>query len=640
MISERRGLRPSYRRVSTLVVALIGLAASACSGPQSDGGQSESATIGIDETTKSAVYAEGLYQDLCATCHDGGVPEAPTRQAIEMLPSRVLLAAMTTGVMAPQSSRMSSFDKEILATHLGARADDAERRGRDMPVCEGDLAFADAVVWPRWGGDVRNSRFRSADQTELRRANVDTLSLKWVFGFPNAVRARSQPTVTREAIFVGSQDGTVYALDTDTGCVWWTYYAEAEVRVAPSIQTDETGRPQRLLFTDFNANVYAIDAVTGSEVWKISVRDHPVTTLTGSPTLHEDTLYVPLSSTEVVSAFNPDYECCTFRGGIVALNAETGERKWVFHTVDAPQPTRVNEAGTQMHGPSGAPVWSVPTVDEKRGLLYFGTGENYTAPANELSDAIVALNLEDGTLAWVNQTISGDTWNGACGSTQANCPEIRGPDFDFGAPPILTTLPNGKDIILAGQKSGMVFGMDPDSDGATLWSARAGMGGYNGGIHWGMSSNGDVLFVGIADTPGHHMTVGPPRHGVHAFDAATGTPIWSTIEEKLCEGRDVRCFPAASSPLTATEELIFAGSLDGTMRVYASETGDLLWSFDTLRAFETVNGVPAQGGSIDSAGTVLIDNKFVVNSGYDKFALQPGNALLVFEAVSKEEDPS
>lgn len=640
MISEHRSLRAYYNRVSTLLVVLAGLAVAACGVPQSENSESEGQSLAQQETLEEAVYAEGLYQDLCATCHDGGVTEAPTRQAIEMLPSRVLLAAMTTGVMAPQSSRMSSFDKEILATYLGAQADDAERRGRQMPVCEGALAFTDEPVWNRWGGDVRNSRFRSADQTGLSLANVEELSLKWAFGFPNAVRARSQPAVTREAIFIGSQDGTVYALDTDTGCVWWTYFAEAEVRVAPSIETDEAGRPHRLLFTDFNANVYAVDAGTGAEVWKVSVRDHPVTTLTGSPTLHEDTLYVPLSSTEVVSAFNPDYECCTFRGGIVALDVATGERKWVFHTVDEPKPTRVNEAGTQMHGPSGAPVWSVPTVDEKRGLLYFGTGENYTAPANELSDAIVALNLEDGALVWVNQTIAGDTWNGACGSTQANCPEVRGPDFDFGAPPILTTLPNGKDIILAGQKSGMVFGMDPDAGGETIWSARAGMGGYNGGIHWGMASNGDVLFVGIADTPGHHLTVGPARHGVHAFDAATGTPIWSTIEDRLCNGREVRCFPAASSPLTATQDLIFAGSLDSTMRIYASKTGALLWSFDTLRAFETVNGVLAQGGSIDSAGTVLIDNKFVVNSGYDKFALQPGNALLVFEAASKEEDPS
>ena len=618
------------RLIAPLAAVMTAGFLNSCNAPTSNETPSEHGDLKASSAETEA-YAEGLYQDLCATCHDGTVTEAPTRQAIEMLPSRTLLAAMTTGVMAPQSTIMSSFDKEILATYLGAAADDAERRTRDMPACKGELTFTEPPRWNRWGGDPQNTRFRTQGQTGINASNVAQLKLKWAFGFPNAVRARSQPTATKQAIFVGSQDGTVYALDTETGCVWWEFYAEAEVRVAPSIKTDIEGLPQTLIFSDFNANVYAISAQTGAEVWRTSVRDHLVTTLTGSPTVFEDRVYVPMSSTEVVSAFNPDYECCTFRGGIAALDANTGERLWTFNTVEEPKPTRLNSAGTQMYGPSGAPVWSVPTIDEKRRLLYFGTGENYTAPANELSDAIIALRLSDGKLVWSNQTIAGDTWNGACGSTNTNCPEERGPDFDFGAPPILTTLPNGKDIILAGQKSGMVFGMDPDDGGKTLWSARAGMGGYNGGIHWGMSSNGETLFVGIADTPGHHMTVGPPRHGVHAFDAETGEPLWSTIEEKLCEGRETRCFPSASSPLTATDDLIFAGSLDATMRIYSAKTGALIWSFDTLTEFNTINGVPASGGSIDSAGTILIDNKFIVNSGYDKFRLQPGNALLVFE---------
>ena len=623
------------RRGNPLIAASVFALLTACSGPTSDTNEGYSNAQNSESETSSqlasATYAESLYQDQCAICHDGTVPEAPTRETLERMTSTSLIAAMTTGVMAPQSARLSSFDKEILATHLGAEADDAARRAIDMPRCEGELSFSQKAIWNRWGGDTKNSRFRTPDSTEITAENVDRLKLKWAFGFPNAVRARSQPAATKEAIFTGSQDGTVYALDTETGCVWWTFYAEAEVRVAPSIKPDGEGLPGSLLFTDFNANVYSIDARTGSEIWRTSLKDHPVTTLTGSPTLHHDRLYVPMSSTEVVSAFNPDYECCTFRGGIVALDANTGERHWTFNTVPEPQPTRINDAGTQMYGPSGAPVWSVPTIDEARGLLYFGSGENYTAPANDLSDAIVALSLETGELVWANQTISGDTWNGACGSTNANCPEERGPDFDFGAPPILTTLPNGQDIILAGQKSGMVYAMDPNNNGETLWSARAGMGGYNGGIHWGMSSDGETLFVGIADTPGHHMTVGPARHGVHAYDVASGAPKWSTIEDKLCDDLNARCFPAASAPVTATGDLVFAGGLDAVMRIYSATNGDLLWSHDTMTDFDTVNAVPASGGSIDSAGPVLIDDKLIINSGYDKFRLLPGNALLVFE---------
>lgn len=600
----------------------------------------KAAAIAQSAASESAVpysdlpYAETLYRDFCAACHDGENTGAPSREALEMLSSSQIINAMTGGVMAQQAARLPGFDKEILATYLAAKTDDARRRERDMPRCEGELAYTEAPVWDRWGGDPRNSRFRNSDKTAIRRGNIDRLTVKWVFGFPNASRARSQPAATREAIFTGSQDGTVYALDTDTGCIWWTFYADAEVRVAPLLRSDQRGLPSELIFSDFNANVYALRANTGELLWRTSVKDHPVSTLTGAPSLFDDTLYVPLSSTEVVSAVNPQYECCTFRGGVVALDADTGKRRWTFNTVTPPLPTRKNAAGAQLYGPSGAPVWSAPTIDAARGLLYFGTGENYSMPASDLSDAIVALHLSDGRIAWANQTLQGDTWNAACEygeSGEINCPGTRGPDFDFGAPPILTTLANGQDIILAGQKSGMVYAMDPENKGRTLWAIRAGMGGYKGGVHWGMASDGETLFVGVADTPGHRQTVGPARSGIHAYDPATGELRWARLERGLCEAAKMRCWAAASAPVTATDELVFVGGLDGVLRVHASRSGELLWSYDTIRVYDTVNGVAAKGGSIDSAGPVLIDGKLILNSGYDKFREIPGNALIVFE---------
>ena len=578
-------------------------------------------------------YAETLYRDFCASCHDGENTGAPSREALEMLSSSQIINAMTRGVMAQQAARLPGFDKEILATYLAAKTDDARRRERAMPRCEGELAYTEAPVWDRWGGDPRNSRFRNSDKTAIRRGNIDQLKVKWVFGFPNASRARSQPAATREAIFTGSQDGTVYALDTDTGCIWWTFYADAEVRVAPLLRSDQRGLPSELIFSDFNANVYAVRANTGELVWRTSVKDHPVSTLTGAPSLFDDTLYVPMSSTEVVSAVNPQYECCTFRGGVVALDANTGKRRWTFNTVAPPLPTRKNAAGTQLYGPSGAPVWSAPTIDAARGLLYFGTGENYSMPASNLSDAIVALRLSDGRIAWANQTLQGDTWNAACEYGEINCPGIRGPDFDFGAPPILTTLANGQDIILAGQKSGMVYAMDPENNGRTLWAIRAGMGGYKGGIHWGMASDGETLFVGVADTPGHRQSVGPARSGIHAYDPATGEPRWARLERGRCEEARMRCWAAASAPVTATDELVLVGGLDGVLRIHSSRSGELLWSYDTVRVYDTVNGVAAKGGSIDSSGPVLIDGKLILNSGYDKFREIPGNALIVFDLL-------
>ena len=581
--------------------------------------------------------AEQLYQENCAMCHDGSMAEAPTREAIESNTPEAIYASLTTGVMQPQALMISSFEKELLANYLGAKTKDAARRAAAFQACEGELGFSPGGIWGRWGHDRQNTRFLPAEVSGFNRENVSKLKLKWAFGLPAAVRARSQPAVTREALFTGSQDGTVYALDPKTGCVWWRFFADTEVRNAPVLDLDGDGVPQAVYFGDFNGTVYALDPKTGDEQWRVSVKEHPATTLTGSMALHEGRLFVPVSSLEVVSAFNPTYECCTFRGGIAALDTSDGSEVWRFHTVPEPQQTEKNINGVQMWGPSGAPVWTVPTVDAGRGLLYVGTGENYSSPATGLSDAILAISIETGELVWTQQTIEGDAWNGSCVLRAPNCPEENGPDFDFGAPALLVQGAGGKDMIIAGQKSGMVFGLDPDEEGRVVWSQRAGMGGYNGGIHWGMASNGETVFVGIADTPGHHLTTGPQRQGVHTFDVRSGEPGWSVVEAPTCPERKRRCQTAISAAVTATPEIIFAGALNGWLKAYAADTGEELWSYDTHRSFETVNGVEARGGSVDATGPVVMDGMLFVNSGYDKFGNIPGNVLLAFEVEEQAE---
>lgn len=485
--------------------------------------------------------------------------------------------------------------------------------------------------WNGWGNGVENRRYQPGSVAGLAPGNIGRMEVKWAFGFPGAARARSQPAVTRQAIFTGSQDGRVYALDTRTGCQWWSFPADAEVRTAPTLSFDADGNIDRLYFGDFAANVYALDARSGKLIWKVSVKDHPAGTITGSPTLHGGRLFVPMSSTEVVSAMDAAYACCTFRGGVTALSADDGRRLWRMHTVAAPVRQGRNRRGVQAFGPSGAPVWSVSTVDARRGLLYVGTGENYSSPASGMSDAIVAMELATGRVRWVRQTIAGDAWNASCSGIGdgVNCPKEDGPDFDFGAPPILATLADGRDILLAGQKSGMVFGLDPDDGGRILWQQRAGAGGFNGGIHWGMASDGRTLYVGIADTPGNKGAVGPRRPGLHAFDAATGRPLWSRIEPQTCPRRAFECETALSAPVTLTDGMVFGGAHNGLLTAYSTVDGTPLWRFDTRRAFETVNGVPARGGSIDSAGPVPVGGLLVVNSGYDKFGQIPGNLLLV-----------
>lgn len=209
----------------------------------------------------------------------------------------------------------------------------------------------------------------------------------------------------------------------------------------------------------------------------------------------------------------------------------------------------------------------------------------------------------------------------------------------FGAPPILARMANGRDMLLAGQKSGMVYGLDPDDGGRIVWQQRAGAGGFNGGIHWGMATNGSTLFVGIADTPGNKGAVGPRRPGLHAFHVATGTPLWSRIEPQTCPMRDFKCETALSAPVTLAGDTVFAGTHNGLLRRYSAKNGALLWSFDTRQGFATVNGVAGAGGSIDSAGPVVAAGHVVLNSGYDKFGEIPGNLLLVFGPPAERDMP-
>ena len=544
------------RRISRLstICALAAITLSSCVKESSDP---------VEVSTEKMVDAdrpgEVLYKKHCAACHDSGEGEAPSKAAIQLGGMKSMKAALTTGVMKEQASMLSPIDIRILVDYLAVPTTEGALENAKANQCEGALTLS-KPLWNRWGNGKKNRRYQPASNAGLSADEVPKLKLKWAFGFPAAARARSQPAVTKEAIFTGSHSGLFYALDAQTGCVWWTFEAKAEVRNAPTLSTHDNGSAKTLYFGDYEANVYAVDAASGRLIWTRSVKDHPAGTITGSITLHEGRLYVPMSSMEIVNAYSSDYECCTFRGGVMALEAKTGEPVWRFHTVDEPEKQGKNEVGTQNYGPSGAPVWSTPTVDAKRGLLYVGTGENYSSPANDKSDAIIALKLETGAVQWIQQTVPGDAWNAACGRNELpNCPEEDGPDFDFGAPPILSKLPNGKDIILAGQKSGMLYAMDPDDDGRILWETRAGMGGFNGGVHWGMATDGETLFVGIADTPGNKFAVGPARQGMHTFDPATGGALWSKFEPNVCEEMEHKCMTALSAPPTYHTRCDFCG---------------------------------------------------------------------------------
>ena len=596
--------------------------------------QTVNAAVPTDIETAAPADGMALYQAHCAACHDGQVPRAPHMITFSTIGAGAILNAMNNGVMRVQASALSATEREVLAGFL---AGEAMAPPKPVLACADTLsrlAPSDSDAMQGWGGNAQNHRHANGAVVGLNRENVDQLALKWVFAYPGALRARSQPLVYDGVVFVGSQSGEIYALDLESGCAHWTYSAGAEVRSSLSLGHLPDRKNPVLYMGDFSATVHAIDATDGTLIWRSAVGDHPDATITGSPKLHDGSLYVPISSSEWATAADPGYACCTFRGGVVSVEASSGELNWRAHVIDQPavETGDKNLFGAPRRGPAGAPVWNSPTIDAKRGVLYVGTGEAYTSPAADTSDAVLAFSLETGERQWSRQLLGGDAWNMACFIGEAaNCPEEDGPDLDIGASTILWSGAN-HDYLLVGQKSGDVYALDPDQGGATVWHNKVGRGGFLGGVHWGMSVNGESLFVPIADTTITGRFTGPVSPGIHALDPMSGEVRWYTPSVADCEGKlpVPVCDQGMSAAITSTEQLVFAGSLDGNLRAYDSLSGEVIWSFDTFGDFQSVSGDVALGGSIESDGPVLYKGHVLVNSGYQFGARMPGNALMVF----------
>jgi len=399
------------------------------------------------------------------------------------------------------------------------------------------------------------------------------------------------------------------------------------------------GSTTSLVFTDLIGWAYALDAKSGHVLWKKRIDEHEAARLTGSSVALNGVVFIPAASWEETRSLDPQYTCCTFRGSVTALRIADGSLVWKTYTVDPPQKTGTNSAGAAQWGPSGAPVWSAPTVDTKRGLLYVSTGDNYSVPATTTSDAVMALDLKTGRIVWTEQVLANDAYTSACRSKGVNCPPPNGPDFDFGSSAILVRAPNGKEILVAGQKSGLVYAFDPDAKGKILWQTRVGKGGLNGGVQWGMATDGQKLYAAVNDTSGVMNTAGPvggatfdpaKGGGLTALHLEDGSKAWFAPSHP-CDPPRPGCSPGQSAALTLIPGVVFSPSLDGHIRAFSTEDGEMLWDFDTAaQIYSTVNGVPAKGGSIDGAGPIVAGGMIFVNSGYPRNGGMPGNVLLAF----------
>ncbi|HLK51003.1 MAG TPA: PQQ-binding-like beta-propeller repeat protein [Bryobacteraceae bacterium] len=573
----------------------------------------------------AAVAQDGaeVFRNHCSTCHRAGSStSAPLPEALRALPAQTIVAALESGKMRAQGSLLSPAERNLVANYLGTAG------AQTIPAsasCSGAAgAISNAAGWNGWGADAANSRFQKA-AGGLTRTSVPKLAVKWAFGYPGVTTAFGSPTVVGGRVFVGAADGTVYSLNSRSGCMYWSYRAADGVRTA--ILVSEDG--QAAYFGDLQGNMYGVNANTGALLWKTRVDEHLYAEITGTPKLEAGRLYVPVSGgAEQVAAGNPAFACCTFRGSLAALDAATGKQIWKTYTI-AQTPQQTGHGW----GPSGAALWSSPTIDLHHRTIYAGSGVNYSDPPTNTSDAVLAFDMATGELRWSRQLLPADVFNFGCTTEKRmNCPAQPGKDADIGAPPILRSLAGGKRILVVGAKSGMVYGLDPDHEGMIVWQTKLANGGPQGGIMWGAAADDRIAYFALSDwDPGKAEAGG----GMAAVDIATGKKLWSAPAPKpACAGKP-GCSAAQPAPVTLIPGVLFAGSLDGHVRAYDARNGAALWDFDTLKDFPTVNGIKAHGGSMNGSGPVVAGGMVFVNAGYSRLPVMPGNVLLAFSVEGK-----
>lgn len=574
----------------------------------------------------------GVFQQKCTTCH--GNPQfdkAPPPEVLFQYTPERIYESLTTGPMAAViGNQLTDAQKRLVSETVSGRrlgttgladADKMPNRCKANPPLK---QAAQRPAWNGWGVDTRNTRYQSAAAAGLAAADMPQLKLKWAFGLPNSTSSYGQPAMVFGRVYVGTDTGYIYALDADSGCVHWSFNAGRAVRTAMTVGPVKVrgSSGYALFFGDRQANVYAIDAHTGRKLWSVHPEPDYRARVTAAPTFHEGRLYVPFSSFEEFSASTPTWECCKSVGGVAALDANTGRKLWLTHvTPELPKPLHKNSLGVQQWGPAGGAVWNSPTIDPEQRAVYFGTGDATTYPAIDTSDAVMAVHMDTGRVLWSYQVHKEDSFLVGCGATARteNCPKVVGPDWDIPASPVLVKLRDGKRRIIVVTKPGDILSLDPDRRGELVWRVNASgpvVGDRPtpgvptpGGIYWGASFDDDAMYFGLT------------RGGMGAIDLASGNRLWlNPVQEGV----------RYSSATTAFPGVILQGTSAGTLHAVSSADGRLLWSFETLREFETVNGVKARGGSISALGPIVADGIVVVGSGYAVLGGTPGNVVLAF----------
>ncbi|HEY8615177.1 PQQ-binding-like beta-propeller repeat protein [Phenylobacterium sp.] len=596
---------------------------------------------------------KAVYDQFCAGCHNA--PEAGSRAApvasLRRMSAQTLTTVLTAGVMKPIGDQLTREQLRAVVTYLAPAEAPVGTAWLDQNMCPAERRTVDLKPRPAqvgFGVDLENTRRMSAAQAGLTTRDLANLEVAWTFAMPRTSGLRGQGVVVGNTLFYpAGQANHILALDTQTGCVKWATPTPSQVRNSLAYGQLGKGGPMGLVGGDAAGNLVAFDAKTGKLLWRADPRHDKTAPLSGSPLIHEGRIIVPISGSDVGAAMRPAYECCKGHGAVAAVDAANGKVLWTWHTMEDAKPLgRKNSQGAAAYGPSGAPVWSSPAVDVRRGVVFASTGENTSPPATGTSDAIVSIDLKSGRQNWVFQALANDVWNMSCptGSPTpsngrplgANCyfaaegSVLR--DHDFGAGPVVFRGKGGKDVILGGQKSGDVWALDP-ATGKVLWRQTFGQGTALGGVHWGIATDGVRVFAPISDP---NVPKDKSAAGMHAVDVRTGKVAWQWRAAPDCTGARAKIaicgnrYGLSAAPLVI-DGAVVAGSLDGRVWVFDAATGRVLAMHDTIAtAYKPVNGVAGQGGSIDAAGLFAGDGLLFVNSGYGSFGQAAGNVLVAY----------
>ena len=581
---------------------------------------------------------EAIYKERCAMCHNLGVL-APTVDQLRRLSVEEIEAALWHGTMQEHANGLTRPERLALARWFAKPGQAAKERSPGVKACENKTPRAAANgQWPGFSTDNRFQRYVADPTFTVERAA--SMQLSWAHPFPvySAFSSAGNAIAVADGrLIVGNLNGWVYALDPHSGCAYWTFRAEGRVRSNMAIAGDV------VMFGDLLANVYALDATTGRLRWRQRVDWGPGSRITGNVTVHKDTVYVPVSSLEEVLAMKIDNPCCTFRGAVVALDARDGTIKWKTYTIENyAEYLGDNDMGHARFGPSGVPVWSGISVDDKRGVLYVGNGNQFTEPKVAESDAVMALDIATGAKRWVKslapeQMGGQDIYHLACEAwwdpDRKNCspenPAGHG-DRDIGAPPAIATRSDGRDIIVVGTKDGMLYALDPDQRGNILWQIRVGRGGELGGIEYGIAVDDRFAYAPVVDMDADMSSDG----SLTAVDLVSGQAVWR-VDKITAECGETAKSPCGNAVLTAPTvigDVVFVGLLDGTLRAYDRRSGREIIRYNTARSFDGVNGLRGNGGSLGNGGPVIVGDHLYIVSGFSILNVgMPGNTLLAFK---------